>query len=385
MRLLYVTSRYPWPARRGDQLRAAQVARLLSGRVELTLLVPEPPPAAQPPPALSDLSIETYRLATGPGRGFALVGSLLSGAPIQNGLFASSDLDLRLRELAPRFDLTVLQLVRLERYAAALGGRPFVADLIDSLSLNLEGRARFDHPLLRPLWRLEAKRLARAEVRMLAAARVGLVVCRRDADALVARGAPRRPEVLPLAIDTAPRTEPIERAERVCLTGNLGYFVNADAARWWGHEVWPRLHATRPNLRWLIAGARPSKAVRALARLPGVELHDSPPDLRRLVAASRVALAPMRCGSGQPLKILEAWAEGVPVVATSWAAAGTTGEPGRDLLVASGAGEWVEAVVALLDRTDVSSAIAEAARRCLERDYRAEPIAAAWLGVLGKA
>ena len=38
MKILLVTSRYPWPPRRGDQMRALQMLDFLSVEHELTLL-----------------------------------------------------------------------------------------------------------------------------------------------------------------------------------------------------------------------------------------------------------------------------------------------------------------------------------------------------------
>ena len=55
-----------------------------------------------------------------------------------------------------------------------------------------------------------------------------------------------------------------------------------------------------------IAGSRaPSSLRREIARA-GAELLDDPPDLRAVLASATVALAPLLCGSGVPIKVLEA-------------------------------------------------------------------------------
>ena len=73
---------------------------------------------------------------------------------------AAADLRRRLRELAQRFDRVVLQLVRLAGVTEPLAGTPWVLDLVDSLSLNLERRAALDRFWMRPLLRFAAGGLA---------------------------------------------------------------------------------------------------------------------------------------------------------------------------------------------------------------------------------
>ena len=146
------------------------------------------------------------------------------------------------------------------------------------------------------------------------------------------------------------------------LTGNLGYFPNRDAARFLLAEVWPRLRRARPDLRLVVAGDRPPSSLARRLAAAGATLATRPPDLRALLAEATVAVAPLRCGSGVPLKVLDAWAAGVPVVASSFAAAGADGEPERDLLVADAPHEWEAQVTRLLDDAGLRARLVEAGR-----------------------
>lgn len=391
-RLLLVVGRFPWPARRGDQVRTVQVAGLLARRHRVTLLAPEPGEGrGEAVPADLPFRVRTYRVsrvagAVGVGR------AALRGLPLQGGLFHQPDLSRRLRELAPDADLALLQLVRLAAHAGDLGDTPFVVDLIDSLALNFARRARFDAPWRRPLLALEGRSLLRAERRLVSRAAAGLLVCERDRAWLAARLPPQvapRLRVVPLQV--APR--PVEGegsgegslAPRLAFTGNLGYFPSVDAARWWVGEVWPALLRQRPELRLVLAGARPAPAVRRAARRPGVELLDSPPDLAPVLASAALALAPLRAGSGVPVKVLEAWAAGVPVVASRWAALGAGGRPGRDLLVAETAEEWREAVLRILDDPALARRLAAAGRSRLAAGHSPAAVAEALEAAIGSA
>jgi glycosyltransferase involved in cell wall biosynthesis len=319
MKILLVTSRYPWPPRRGDQMRAVQVLDFLTDEHEVTLLAPAPGRDQPPPPANARYRVELYRpggTAIFPGLARAVVKQL----PLQTGLFYQPDLGRKLRALAPRHDLGILQLVRLAIHVEDLGDTPFMVDLIDSLSLNFSLRAAVDRWWLAPLLKVEARLLAIAERRLAERSVRMLVVCERDRQALANRLPPdlaAKVSVVRLSVRERTVDPPLDQEKLwregdkgpvLVMTGNLGYFVNADAATWWLRGVWPQLRNVRPDIRLVIAGDRPSPALRQEIEKAGARLIESPRDLRSIIAQATLSIAPMRCGSGVPIKVLEAWA-----------------------------------------------------------------------------
>ncbi|MEO7794359.1 MAG: glycosyltransferase, partial [Thermoanaerobaculia bacterium] len=309
MKILLVSTAWPWPTRKGYQVRLLQVASALARWHEVTLLVPEAQPGAPSHP--SGLAIETYRrsrAASPAGVGAAFLGR----RALQSGLFTSADLRRRLRELAPRFDRVVLQLVRFAGVTEELGGTPWVVDLVDSLSLNLQRRAALDRVWLRPLLLFEARRLAHDEHRMIAASSAALLVSERDRLHLSATLPPElaaKLAVVPLALPEAP-TGLAPRAVRaageaeLAITGNLGYFPTVRGVRWFLDQVWPEVARKYPRARLLVAGARPPRALARRVRALGGRVVANPADLAALLADSDVALAPLLAGSGTPIKLL---------------------------------------------------------------------------------
>src|SRR5215207_2756726 len=141
MKILLVTSRYPWVPRRGDQMRALQMLDFLSSEHEVTLLTPAPGRDQPPPPERAPYRIEHYQPGGGAARFSGMARSVVKNQPLQSGLFHQADLGRKIRELAPRHDLGILQLVRLALHVKDFGDTPIVVDLIDSLSLNFSLRA----------------------------------------------------------------------------------------------------------------------------------------------------------------------------------------------------------------------------------------------------
>jgi glycosyltransferase involved in cell wall biosynthesis len=100
-----------------------------------------------------------------------------------------------------------------------------------------------------------------------------------------------------------------------------------------------------------------------------VEIHDDVPDIGLFLADATVAIAPMASGSGIPMKVLEAWAAGVPVVAHPWTAGGLDEADREGLVVASSSEEWIDALVQMLTDSGRSEELGQLGRELWRRRY----------------
>ena len=161
---------------------------------------------------------------------------------------------------------------------------------------------------------------------------------------------------------------PYAAGERALVfTGAMDYWPNVDAVQWFCDEVFPQLRTRFPELRFYIVGSRPSPAVQALAQRDGVKVTGTVPDVRPYIAHAAVAVAPLRIARGIQNKVLEAMAMATPVVVSPQALEGIEAEPGTELVLAQYAGCYVDAIAALLARSD--NQIGLAARARVERKY----------------
>lgn len=139
-------------------------------------------------------------------------------------------------------------------------------------------------------------------------------------------------------------------------TGSFRYDVNHEAMAWFVGEVLPLILARRSQTVLTITGDPAGKPLPAVENVlqTGVVA-----DVRPLVAAARVALAPLQTGGGTRLKILEAMALRTPVVSTSKGAEGLDARPGAHLLVADSPQDFADAVLRLLQDDGLHRRIAE--------------------------
>ena len=204
-----------------------------------------------------------------------------------------------------------------------------------------------------------------------------LLLCsERDRAAVAARTG--HPAVHAIANGVRPpgAMEPVAAAPaghaRVLFVGSLDYFPNVDAVTLLCRDVLPRLR-TRLSHEILVdvVGRRPPPAVLELGGIPGVTVHADVPAVTPFYARADVAVLPIRAGGGTRLKILEAFAHGVPVVSTAIGAEGLEVEPGRELLIADEPEDLAGACAAVLAQPSLAARLRTEARRLVAARYDA--------------
>lgn len=157
---------------------------------------------------------------------------------------------------------------------------------------------------------------------------------------------------------------------RIIFVGSLNWYPNVEAVLFLLREVWPALKAEVPQLRLDIVGSAPPAAVVALAaNLPDVTVHGFVDDVRPYMDAAALYICPIRDGGGTKLKLLDAFAMRKCVVAHPIACEGIDAVPGRHVVHAESAAQFVRAIVDLLGRPEERSALGVAARQLVVERY----------------
>lgn len=128
--------------------------------------------------------------------------------------------------------------------------------------------------------------------------------------------------------------------------GNYTHEPNQDAARWLHEMILPLVRVRIPTITLTLAGAEPTPAVRALAS-GRVNVPGYIKDLQPLFDGHRVFVAPLRQGAGIKGKVVEALANGIPVVTTSIGAEGIPLRHELNAMIADDAAEFAASIVRL--------------------------------------
>ncbi len=296
--------------------------------------------------------------------------------PLQCALFLSADFRSLVNELI-RFTVPDLIHCTTIRVLPNLTNifQPLVLDLVDSMALNFRRRVEQAPWWSRPLWMFELARVAPYERLAVNKSIASFVVSSVDRCEIGDNSI----KVLPLGIDVdnyfkgVAATDPV-----VVLTGNMSYQPNIDAALWFANRCWPAISSANPNALFVVAGNRPSAAVRDLAVNPTIRVTGNVPFIADVIRSAQIAVAPMQSGSGMQFKILEAMACGIPVVTTHLGLGDIRAKPNSEIVIADTPTEFIEAITKLLALSELRSRVGDSGQQFVSKHHTWDSINSAF-------
>jgi len=324
--VLVIDALTPQPDRDSGSLRLVNLMRLLREEGAHVVFLPADRQHAGPPTeALQQLGVETWY------------------APY------AARTPAWLREHGPRFR----SIIACRHYVAApllpllRAHAPQARIVFDSVDLHYLRETRAAELSGSDAQRQAAARTRTAELGVIAGSDATLVVSEAERD-LLARDAPgAEVEVLSNLHEIAGPGRPFLERQDLVFVGGFRHPPNTDAVRWFVADVFPRIRARLPGVRFHCIGGDVPRDIVGLATQEGVVVHGHVPDLAPWMEGARVAVAPLRYGAGVKGKVNLSMAHGQPVVATPAAVEGMHLRDGDDVLVAADAAAFADAVVRL--------------------------------------
>ncbi len=163
------------------------------------------------------------------------------------------------------------------------------------------------------------------------------------------------------------RFQPDNReANTLLFIGSFKHEPNVDGLKWLAREVMPLVLAQQPRVRLVVVGSDPP-ARHLLPDLgPALELKGLVEDVREPLGRYAVFVCPVLSGSGVRVKLLEAFAAGIPVVSTRLGAEGLTSTDGELCALADEPAAFAHKILDLLSDPSRASAMARRARAEVE-------------------
>ena len=378
LRILYVSTIFPYPAHRGGKIRISNIISHLSTRHDVHLVSL----CSEHKDELDELCRRAREVCAGvravPHRRRRWRGglrSVLHRKPYEIGLHQNAEMDRSVEQAIMEVDPDLIWCSRL----AALQYLP--NDLGATVLLD-------QHDLASRLWEIMGQRASRLWVQ--AYARYNQVLVERyeqtvykDIDICVSVSEEERrltesfaPPNVPLLVAPngvdvsyfSPSGEEEETGALVSV-GSMDQTRNVDASRFFVEKILPRLQDRGLDVTYYIVGQNPTDEIRRMEENPGVVVTGTVDDVRPFLERSSVVVAPYRMGSGVKHKIPIAFSMGKPVVATPNACQGIEVTHGENVMIAKEPKSFANAIQALLESEDRRRALGKRAQSFIREEY----------------
>lgn len=379
MRILYLSSRSPYPPNCGHALRTYNLIREAAKRHEISLvsyvLNGE---EAESIHEMAGICREVIALPVPVNRSrtslyAGLFRNLFSDRPFLADKYGTSLMTRTVRGLRDtgEFDLAHIDTLWMAVHRSAVEGLPTVVADHNVEHLVLEKRAALESPVARRFWQVQASRMRTFERRILRESTCAVAVSDADAEGLRRLEPEARVFTVPNGVDTEFFTPEwnAEQRNAVVFVGNMDYQPNVDAVRYFVSDIWPLIRRQSPQTEFFVIGARPPAAVQKCSDTAGVRVLGFVDDVRPWLRECSVYVAPLRAGGGTKLKVLTAMACGAAIVSSPIGAEGIELENGREMWVEDSPQATADRVLALLTDSAERRRLGESGRRLVERLY----------------
>jgi len=183
--------------------------------------------------------------------------------------------------------------------------------------------------------------------------------------------------MIPICLDRQD-IRPVDRLTEqpaILFLGGMHWPPNLQGVRWFIQNVFPVLQVQIPDVHLYVVGKSPPTN---LVSIPGVEFTGYQENAQPYWEQSRVFIVPLLAGGGMRVKILDAWAHGIPVVATSIGAEGINYHNRDDILIADSPEDFAASLSEIIKDARFAERISKNGRNQLERLYEWKSCYKAW-------
>jgi len=381
MKILFITSQFPFPPDSGWNIRVFNFIRFLSERHEITLLSFYT--EKDDPSKFSELSgycseIFTIRRSSSYNP-LDLAKGLLTSIPFSIWNYKSRKMEKKAKEIisSRKYDVIQVEDIHMSQYLPWDCSGLKILDMHNVESEYLERFSEIEKNVFKKYYAsLTAGKLKKYEVTNSKKFDICLAVSEKDLKTFQLFAQPKIMEVIPNGVDLSYFTPAGVEADPLTLLflGKLDYRPNVDALVYFMEKIWPRLIEKIPEAKFVVGGKDLPENLRNSLKSRNVILKGYVEDIRKVLSSCAVMVVPLRYGGGTRIKILEAFAMGKPVVSTSLGCEGIEVHSGEEILIADTPESFADSVVEVLTDPDLSKKLSQRGRGLVQEKYDWEKI-----------
>lgn len=204
-----------------------------------------------------------------------------------------------------------------------------------------------------------AKRLREIEFELMNICDMTIVISEVEAQILHQQNPNLRLTVMPFMREIPGCKRSFAERKDIVFLGGFDHAPNVDAVEYFVNEIWPHVHRSLPDVRFLIIGSKMTRQIESLQSHPNVVCVGFVEDLAEYFDYCKLSVVPLRFGAGIKGKIGTSASFGVPTVATTIAVEGMGFIHGKNIVVVDDPLTFADYVVELYQNEKLWNELSE--------------------------
>ncbi len=369
MKLLFLTSRFPYPLEKGDKLRAYYFIKHLSLKHEIYLFaINENRPDEK---SLEELrpfckAIEIVKISKTDSVLKLVKAVFQKSIPFQTAYFTSKKGKNQLAQFINQHqpDAVFCHLIRMGEYMNDIKIENSLLDYMDTFSIGMKRYAESCGLIMRIPAQIEYKRLRQYEKKLFNQFKNKIIISKQD-QTYIPHDNYTSISIIPNGVDAEfYQSSAREKKYDLLFIGNLSYAPNIFAIKYAAEQIMPLL----PDLKLAVVGATPTEEISKL-QSKKIDIVGWVDDSRDAFNQARIMIAPMFISIGLQNKIIQAMAMELPCVISSMANNALGATPELEVLIADTPEEFKIQINRLLSDEQLYQTIKINARNFILKNF----------------
>lgn len=361
-KILYLTTRLPYPVIGGDKLRIYNILKQLKNNgydITLVSLVTEDDPVEE---CVKNNDFFNKLIPVKFDKKLAYlsaVKAVFNDHPFIVEYYYSNSMQKAIDELLKKehFDIISGYMIRIAPYLEKYRDKNIIIDFVDAVSMMYERRIKN----VKSLWDktkigIEYLKVRNYEKKCAKIFKMQTVISETDKNYIENFSKKSNIHIIGNGVDTDYyRPQKFAKKNKICFVGSMQYIPNSEAALYFMEEVLPMVRQNVPDVEFIIIGANPRKELLDAAKNKDyVTVTGRVDDVREYMRDCKVSVCPVKIAGGIQNKVLEAMAMEIPVVTTPEGAEGID-ETETFLHIAKTNDEYAQKVIDLLNNQQTNT------------------------------
>ncbi len=356
LKIVFVTSRFPYPIEKGDKLRAYHQLKYLHLRGHEIILISlfDTYIDAKDYEEIKKYTNKIFTFKQTKWNSFlSIIKHVWSDLPFSVSYFYNTTTHKKITAIidTEKPDVIYNQLIRTTEYTKNISS-PKVLDYMDSFSLGMEKRS--NESKFSFAYNIEYKRLKDYESNIHEKFNRNIIISEKDKHSIFNHKI-NDIVIVPNGVDIDFfKTKNTTKKYDIAFIGNLGYYPNIMACKFLIEKIYPLLVVQKKDISILIAGARPTQEILSFAN-SNIAIEGWIEDIREAYDSSKIFVAPLFWGSGQQNKILEAMSMELTCITTSLVNEAINAENHKEILISNTAADFATLILDQLTKPSLGT------------------------------